>query len=253
MINRHGPAPVCCPHNRPRTFGRPGAKFTRVTPSAPSDLSSSARSCAKEASAPVTLGVPMKRRNNAMAASSLRDDRRRETSVGSICILQRIASLIVPRTTTPAHSNLIGSLPPSTYPQRLTLPEPIIPASFQKQPITNLDYCVGKGLGCLLRKIVSRIDDAMFMQSGKHAGVLCGPTRLERVGRAVDRHRRHLHRGLLRQKVFERLQRRVARLKAKGAAVTMDHDIHEIRIFESDRGPSERRFIESPTGRPLAP
>jgi len=141
----------------------------------------------------------------------------------------------------------------ATCPPRLAPPESIIRVSFQKEPITNLDYRVGEGLGRLLRKIVSRIDDAVFMQPDKHAGVLCGPTRLERVGRAVNRHRRHLHRGLLRQKVFERLQRRVARLKAEGAAVTMDHDIHEVGIFESDRGPSERRFIELPAGRPLAP
>jgi hypothetical protein len=33
----------------------------------------------------------------------------------------------------------------------------------------------------------------------------------------------------------------------------MDHDIHEVGIFESDRGPSERRFIELQAGRPLAP
>jgi len=33
----------------------------------------------------------------------------------------------------------------------------------------------------------------------------------------------------------------------------MDHDIHKVGIFESDRGPSERRFIELPAGRPLAP
>ena len=50
--------------------------------------------------------------------------------------------------------------------------------------------------------------------------------------------------------VFERLQRRIARLKAEDPAVTMDHDIHEVGILESDRGPSERRFIELPTGRP---
>ena len=111
MINRHGPAPVCCPRNRPCTFGRPGAKSTSVTWSAPSDLSSSARSCANVASAPVTLGVPMKRRNKPRAASSLRDDRRRETSVGSICIPQMIANQIVLRTTTPAHSNLIRYIP----------------------------------------------------------------------------------------------------------------------------------------------
>ena len=109
-----------------------------------------------------------------------------------------------------------------------------------------------KGWG-LLRKIVSRIDDAVFMPPDKHAGVLCGPARLERVGRAVDCHRRHLHGGLLRQAVFERLQRRVARLKAEGAAVKMDHDLHEFGIFKSDRGSSERCFIELPTGRPLAP
>jgi hypothetical protein len=125
--------------------------------------------------------------------------------------------------------------------------------SFQKEPITNLEHRVGKGLGRLLRKIVSRIDEAVFVQPDKHAGVLCGPTRLERVGRAVDRHRRHLHRGLPRQMVFERLQRRIARLKAEDPAVTMDHDIHEVGIFESDRRPSERRFIELPAGRPLSP
>lgn len=90
------------------------------------------------------------------------------------------------------------------------------------------------------------------MQPDEEAGVLCGPTRLERVGRAVDRHRRHLHRGLLRQMVFERLQRRVARLKAEEPWVTMDHDIHEVGIFESDRRASERRFIELPAGRPTS-
>ena len=103
-----------------------------------------------------------------------------------------------------------------------------------RQPITNLDDRGGEGPGRLLRKIVSRIDDAVFMEPNKHAGVLCGPTRLERVGRAVDRHRWHLHRGLLRQLIFERLQRRVARLAAKDAAVTMNHNFHEIRIFESE-------------------
>src|SRR5688572_15944948 len=91
------------------------------------------------------------------------------------------------------------------------------------------------------------------MQPDKLAGVLCGPTGLEWVVRAVDRHRRHFHCGLLRQLVFERLQRRIARLKAEDPTVTMDHDIHEVGIFESDRGPSERRFIELPAGRPLAP
>jgi hypothetical protein len=145
------------------------------------------------------------------------------------------------------------ALHPRRHPQRLALPESIILVSFQKEPITNLDYCVGEGVGRLLRKIVSRIDDAVFVQPDEHAGVLCGPTGLERVGRAVDRHRRHLHRGLLRQKVFEMFQPGIARLKAEGAAVTMDHDIHEVGIFESDRRPSECRFIELPAGRPLAP
>jgi hypothetical protein len=41
--------------------------------------------------------------------------------------------------------------------------------SFQKEPITNLDSRVCERLGRLLRKIVSRIDDAMFMQPDKHA------------------------------------------------------------------------------------
>jgi len=45
--------------------------------------------------------------------------------------------------------------------------------------------------------------------------------------------------------VFERLQGRIARLKAEDPAVAMDHDIHEVGIFESDRRPSERRFIGS--------
>jgi hypothetical protein len=45
--------------------------------------------------------------NKPTAASSLRDDRRRETSIGSICILEMIARQIVLRTSTPAHSNLI--------------------------------------------------------------------------------------------------------------------------------------------------
>ena len=44
------------------------------------------------ASAPVTLGVPIQRRKKPIAASSSRDDRRRETSVGPICILQKRAS-----------------------------------------------------------------------------------------------------------------------------------------------------------------
>src|SRR6266404_4426987 len=74
---------------------------------------------------------------------------------------------------------------PSTHPQRLALPESIIRVSFQKEPITNLDYRVGEGLGRLLRKIVSRIDDAVFMQPDKHAGVLCGPTGLERVAPSI--------------------------------------------------------------------
>ena len=52
---------------------------------------------------------------------------------------------------------------------------PIIGVSFQKEPITNLEYRVGEGLRRLLRKIVSRIDDAVFVQPDKHAGVLCGP------------------------------------------------------------------------------
>ena len=106
---------------------------------------------------------------------------------------------------------------------------------FLKEPLTNLDYRVGERLRRLLRKIVSRIDDAVFMQPDKHASVPCGPTGLERVGRAVDRHRGHLNRGLLRHALFERLQRRISRLKAKNASVAMDHDIHEIRILECGR------------------
>ena len=66
----------------------------------------------------------------------------------------------------------------STCPPRLAPPESILRVSLQKEPITNLDYRVGEGLGRLLRKIVSRVDDAVFMQPDKHAGVLCGPTRL---------------------------------------------------------------------------
>ena len=84
-------------------------------------------------------------------------------------------------------------------------------------------------------------------------GVLCGPARLERVGGAIDRHRRHFYCRLLRQTIFERLQRRIARLKAEEPPVTMDHDIHEVGIVEGDRGPSERRLIEVPAGRPLVP
>src|SRR5262249_2973606 len=53
--------------------------------------------------------------------------------------------------------------------------------------------------------------------------------------------------------VFERLERRIARLKAEDPAVAMDHDIHEVGILESDRGPSERLFIELPAGRPSTP
>jgi hypothetical protein len=41
--------------------------------------------------------------------------------------------------------------------------------SFQKEPITNLDSRVCERLGRLLRKMVSRIDDAVFMQPDKHA------------------------------------------------------------------------------------
>jgi hypothetical protein len=59
--------------------------------------------------------------------------------------------------------------------ETLAQPEFIIGVSFQKEPITNLEYRVGEGLGRLLRKIMSRIDDAVFMQPDKHAGVLCGP------------------------------------------------------------------------------
>ena len=58
----------------------------------------------------------------------------------------------------------------STCPPRLATPESIIGVSFQKEPITNLDYRVGEGLGLLLRKIVSRVDDAVFMQPDEHAG-----------------------------------------------------------------------------------
>ena len=73
------------------------------------------------------------------------------------------------------------------------------------QPVANLKYCVGESLRRLLRQIVPRIDDAVFMRPNKHAGVFCGPTRFEWVRRSVDRHRRHRHRGLLRQTVLERL------------------------------------------------
>jgi hypothetical protein len=71
--------------------------------------------------------------------------------------------------------------------------------SLQKEPVTDLEYRMGKGLRLLLRKIVSCIDDAVFMQPDKHAGVLCGPTRLERVVRAIECHRRRLDRGFLGQ------------------------------------------------------
>jgi hypothetical protein len=33
----------------------------------------------------------------------------------------------------------------------------------------------------------------------------------------------------------------------------MDHDFHEIRIFEGNRGLSERRFLKLPAGGPFAP
>jgi hypothetical protein len=32
------------------------------------------------------------------------------------------------------------------------------------QPVANLNYCVGESLRRLLRQIVSRIDDAVFMR-----------------------------------------------------------------------------------------
>ena len=105
----------------------------------------------------------------------------------------------------------------------------------------------------LLRQIVACVDDAVFMPTDEHAGMVRSPAGLQRVVCAVDRHRRRPDRGLLRKPVFERLQRGVARLEAKDAAVTVDHDIDEVGIFECDRRPGERRLIEPPAGRPFAP
>ena len=124
---------------------------------------------------------------------------------------------------------------------------------FSGQPTANLHHRVGEGLGLLLRQVMSRIDDAVLVRRDKHSGVLCSAAGLERVDRAVDRHRGHLHRGFLRQTVFERFQRRIARLKAEEPTVTVDHDIDEVGIFEGDRGSSEHRFIELPAGRPFIP
>ena len=60
----------------------------------------------------------------------------------------------------------------------LSLRELTIGLTFQKEPITNLEHRVGEGLGCLLRKIMPGIDDAVFMHPDKHVGVVSRPTRL---------------------------------------------------------------------------
>ncbi len=48
---------------------------------------------------------------------------------------------------------------------------------------------------------MSRVDNVVFVQTDEHAGVICCASGLERVGRAIERHRRHLDGGLLRQSV----------------------------------------------------
>lgn len=121
------------------------------------------------------------------------------------------------------------------------------------QPIANLHHRVGEGLGLLLRQIMSRIDNAVLVRRNEHAGMLCGAAGLERVDGAIDRHRRHFYRGLLCQAVFEWLQRRVAGLKAKGGAIAVDHDIHEVRVGEGRCRSGECCFIKLPAGRPFAP
>ncbi len=125
--------------------------------------------------------------------------------------------------------------------------------SFLGRPIANLHDRLGEILRRLLRQIVACVDDAVFMPTDEHAGMGRSPAGLQRVVRAVDRHCRRPDRGLLCKPVFERLQRGVARLEAKDAAVTVDHDIDEVGIFECDRRPGERRLIEPPAGRPFAP
>ena len=100
---------------------------------------------------------------------------------------------------------------------------------------------------------MSGIDDAVFMQPDEHGGVVCGPARLERVGRAVERDRRDLTLGFCARRSSSGCNAGSPASRPKSHAVTMNHDFHEIRIFESRRRPGECRFIESPAGRPFAP
>ena len=77
--------------------------------------------------------------------------------------------------------------------------------------------------------------------------VLRGSTRFERIRSTVDRHRRHLHHGLLREAIFQRLQRGVPGLQTEYVAIAMNHDFHEVGIVEGTRGLGERRLVEWPT------
>ena len=102
----------------------------------------------------------------------------------------------------------------------------------------------------LLGQIMTRIDHAMLVRSYKHRGVGRGPAWLERVHCTVDRHRRYLNDGLLRQAVFEWLQLRITCFSTKDMAVGVDDDIYEVGIVERRRGTIEYRFSEVPARGP---
>ena len=90
------------------------------------------------------------------------------------CVLQLAAAQGEPAVSSHLSPTFLKACSPTLITREtLALPEFIIGVSFQKEPITNLEYRVGEGLGRLLREIMSRIDDAVFMQPDKHAGVLC--------------------------------------------------------------------------------
>src|SRR6185369_6914389 len=63
----------------------------------------------------------------------------------------------------------------------------------------------------------------------------------------------YAYRRPLGKAVFNWLQRRVAGFETEGMTVTVDHDVHEVRIVEGSCGPLEGGFIELPAGRPLSP
>ncbi len=96
---------------------------------------------------------------------------------------------------------------------------------------------------------MSRVDDTVFLQPDEHAGMIRGAPRLERVGRPIERHRRHCDGGLLRQTVLKWLQRMVASVQAERATVAMNDDIHEVGIVESGRRSIEDWLFELPAGR----